>query len=120
MSKILIVDDSQADLKNLERIVAAENYQIVKASSGTEAIVKAKLEKPDLILMDIIMEDMDGFNACRELSKDPALADIPVVFVSSKNQKADHMWAVKQGAKGLISKPYEDDQIIEQIKKYAA
>jgi twitching motility two-component system response regulator PilH len=119
-NKVLIVDDNPAELKNLERIVSAQNLQFVKASSGAEAIEKARAEQPSLILMDIIMDGMDGFNTCRELSKDSSLSGIPIVFVSSKNQKADHMWAAKQGAKALISKPYEDTAIIDQLQAYAS
>ena len=117
--KILIVDDNPADLKNLERIVTGQQMHTVSAMSGSEALEKARQEQPSMILMDIIMDGMDGFNTCRELRKDAALSNIPVVFVSSKNQKADHMWAEKQGAKALISKPYEDQDIISQLNSYA-
>lgn len=113
--KILCVDDNPADLKNLQRIIASRNLLSVTASSGAEAIAKARAERPNLILMDIIMDGMDGFNTCRELRKDAELSAIPIVFVSSKNQKADHMWAAKQGAKALISKPYTDADILNQI-----
>lgn len=119
-NKILVVDDNPADLKNLERIVSSQHMHTVSATSGAEAIEKARNEHPDMILMDIIMDGMDGFNTCREFSKDATLSAIPIVFVSSKNQKADHMWAAKQGAKALISKPYDDMAIIEQIKTWAS
>ena len=118
--KILVVDDNPTDLKNLERIVSSQKLHVVSATSGLEAIEKARQEKPALILMDIIMDGMDGFNTCRELRKDTQLSDIPIVFVSSKNQKADHMWATKQGAKALISKPYNDTQIVDQIMAYVS
>ncbi len=117
--KILIVDDSEADLVHLENIVNDAQYQVVKARSGEEALSKAKAEKPNMILLDIIMGEMDGFSTCREMHNDPAIADIPVVFVSSKNQKVDHIWAAKQGAKALVSKPYERDDILEQLQSYA-
>ncbi len=117
--KILIVDDSDTDLKYLQQIVNGAHYTTLTAKSGEEAISMAKREHPDLIFLDIIMEDMDGFSTCRQISRDPALADIPVVFVSSKNQRADHMWASKQGATGLISKPYQDDEILNQLTQYA-
>ncbi|MAM88781.1 response regulator [Allohahella sp. A8] len=117
--KILIVDDSEADLKHLEQIVSGASYTAITAKSGQEAIERAKSEKPSLILLDIIMQGMDGFSACREMSRDPALAGIPIVFVSSKNQKADHLWASRQGAKGLISKPYQAEEILTQLRHYA-
>ncbi len=115
-NKILIVDDSETDLKYLQKIVDGEHFVTVTARSGEEAISKARSERPSLIFMDIIMGDRDGFSTCREMKKDPELNAIPVVFVSSKNQRADHMWASRQGARGLISKPYNDAQIIEQLR----
>lgn len=117
--RILIVDDNEADRINLQQIVAAAKHQTFLASNGAEALAAARKEKPHMVLMDIIMADMDGFRACREMHNDPALAGIPVVFVSSKNQRADHMWAAKQGAKALVSKPYQSQQIVEQIERYA-
>ena len=117
--KILIVDDSEVDLKHLEQIVRGAAYNTITARSGQEAIERAKSEKPSLILLDIIMQGMDGFSACREMTRDPALAGIPIVFVSSKNQKADHLWASRQGAKGLISKPYQAEEILSQLRNYA-
>ncbi|MCG8611848.1 MAG: response regulator, partial [Pseudomonadales bacterium] len=103
--KVLIVDDSETDLKHLESVVTSASYQTITARSGQEALDKARSEKPNLILLDIIMGEMDGFSTCREINQDPDLLNIPVVFVSSKNQKVDHIWAAKQGAKALISKP---------------
>ncbi|ABC32478.1 Response regulator containing a CheY-like receiver domain and a GGDEF domain [Hahella chejuensis KCTC 2396] len=117
--KVLIVDDSETDLKHLEQIVSGAAYQTVTARSGEEAISKARKEKPSLILMDIIMGDMDGFSTCREIAQDPELSKIPVVFVSSKNQKVDHIWAAKQGAKALVSKPYKNEEILSQLHSYA-
>ena len=117
--KVLIVDDSETDLKHLENIVNSADYQVVKARSGEEAINKAKSEKPNMVLMDIIMGEMDGFSTCREMREDPVTSGIPVVFVSSKNQKVDHIWAAKQGAKALVSKPYRDEDILCQLASFA-
>ncbi len=119
MKKVLIVDDSETDLKHLQRIVQEAHYNTITARSGKEAIDKARCEKPSLILMDIIMGEMDGFSACREINKDPELKSIPVVFVSSKNQRADHLWASRQGARALISKPYRNEDILAQLQVYA-
>ncbi len=117
--KILIVDDSGADLLHLKKILDAASCTTLTASSGKEAIAVAKAEHPDMIFLDIIMQDMDGFSTCREITRTPELSGIPVVFVSSKNQRADHMWASKQGAKALISKPYSDGDILTQVQQYA-
>lgn len=118
MPKALIVDDSPAELANLRNILSGAGWQTSTASNGNEAVAKALSEKPNLILCDIIMPDMDGFEACRQLQADPQTKSIPVVFVSSKNQKADHLWAKMQGAKALIGKPYEAAQIIETLKAF--
>ena len=116
--KVMIVDDSTTDLLHLKGVVEGTGCHIITATSGKEALARAKSEKPDLVLMDIVMEELDGYGACREMKKDPELKDIPVVFVSSKHQKADLLWAEKQGASGLISKPYTEAQIVNKIKAF--
>ena len=113
--KILVVDDSSTDLLKLKGIVSGTGHTVVTATSGVEAVNKARSEKPDLIFMDVVMDDMDGFRACRDISRDPETKDIPVVFITSKHNRADIIWAEKQGGKALVSKPYTDDQILEQI-----
>ncbi len=116
--KVLVVDDSPPDLMNLQKIIADAGYLVTTATSGHEAIKKARAEIPDLIFMDIVMDRMDGYQACRELTQDDKTRNIPVVFVTSKNQKADRMWAEMQGGKALISKPYTRDQILEQLHRF--
>ena len=117
--KILIVDDSETDLLNLKHMLEGSNFDICTANSGEEAIKKAESEQPNLILLDIVMQGIDGYRACREITKNPNTSHIPVIFVSSKKQRADLMWAIKQGGKSLVSKPYTKDQIIEQIAAYS-
>ena len=114
--KVLIVDDSQVDRSNLERIVADAGHVTLLAESGAQAIERARRDKPDLILMDVNMPVMDGFAATRKLKADDATKAIPIVFVSSKNQKADMAWGQMLGAKGYIAKPYSREQILEQLK----
>lgn len=118
IKKVLVVDDSPPDLLNLQKIVSDAGYLVMTATSGQEAISKARSEVPDLIFMDIVMDRMDGYQACRQLTQDDKTKNIPVVFVTSKNQKADRMWAEMQGGKALISKPYTRDQILEQINRF--
>jgi twitching motility two-component system response regulator PilH len=119
INKVLLVDDSPTDLANIRNIVTDAGYSVVTASSGNEAIKIAKTEMPDLIFMDIVMEGADGYEACREISQDGGTKNIPVVFVTSKNQKADRVWAELQGGKAFITKPYTSDQIIDQIAAIA-
>ncbi len=119
MPKILICDDSAAELANLRSILMDAGWHSVTASNGAEAVQKASAEKPALIFLDIIMPDMDGYEACRQLQANAETKSIPVIFVSSKNQKADHIWAKMQGAKALIGKPYSADQILDTLKAYS-
>jgi twitching motility two-component system response regulator PilH len=116
--KVLCVDDSAAELVLIKKIVLSANLDFISATNGKDAIQCAKSEKPDLIFLDIVMLGMDGFAVMRELQKDPATKDIPVVFVSSKSQKADQAWAKMQGAKGFVPKPISAQAILEEIRKF--
>ena len=116
INKVLVVDDSPTELANIKDIVADTGCMVLTASNGSEAIHVAKAEKPDLIFLDIVMPNQDGFSTCRELTQDQDTKDIPVVFVTSKDQKADRVWAQMQGAKGYITKPYSSNEIVDQLK----
>ncbi|MBC5768041.1 response regulator [Ramlibacter albus] len=113
--KVLIVDDAVVDRQNLERIVSGAGHRVVCAESGEQAVASARSERPDLILMDVNMPDLDGFAATRQLKSDAATRDIPVVFVTGKNQKADIAWGRMLGARGYIGKPYSAEQILAQL-----
>lgn len=113
---VMIVDDNPIELDNLKVIVADAGYHVVTATNGSEAFNKAKQSRPDVILMDVVMEGTDGFEACRKIRAEESTKNIPVVFVTSKNQKADRVWGELQGGKGMISKPYTKEQIIDTIK----
>jgi len=119
ISKVLVVDDSSVDLAHIKTIVSDQGYFVTTATSGAEALIKAKSEKPDLIFMDVIMNDLDGFKACRKLQGDPTTKNIPVIFLTSKNQKADKAWAEMQGGKGYITKPAEADKIADEIRRFS-
>ena len=116
--KVLVVDDTAAHLHQLKEIVSDAGYQVITAMSGREAIEKTRAEKPSMVFLDIVMDDLDGFGACREITRNEETCDIPVVFVSTKHQRADHIWAEKQGAKALISKPIDSDVIVKQLNTY--
>ena len=118
INKILVVDDSEPERVNLQSIVSDAGYQVLTARSGEEAVQKAKSDRPALIFLDIIMDEMDGYATCRSITKGEDTKDIPVVMVSSKGQKADKMWAAHQGARGYVTKPYTQDQILEQLRRY--
>ena len=115
LRRVLIIDDALADRTNLERIVAGAGHTVLLAESGAQGIERAKRDKPDLILMDVNMPDMDGFAATRKLKADDATKNIPVIFVTGKNQKADMAWGQMLGARGYVTKPYSAEQILSQL-----
>ena len=119
LNSVLIVDDSAAEREKLAGILRDTGWIVSTAVNGEEALKKAKLEKPRIIFMDIVMPDMDGYATCRKLAADADTKSIPIVFVSTKNQRADQVWARMQGGKELISKPYTDEQVTDALK-YAA
>jgi twitching motility two-component system response regulator PilH len=85
------------------------------ASSGEEGIAKAKAEHPDLILMDVVMPGMNGFQATRQIATDPATNTIPIIIVSTKDQETDKMWGLRQGAKDYITKPAKEKELVNKI-----
>jgi twitching motility two-component system response regulator PilH len=113
---ILIVEDSQVDRSRLEQLLATNGFQVSLAENGQQALDSVKRAKPDAILMDVNMPGMDGFAATRALRDDAGTKDIPVVLVTAKDQKADKAWGQMLGAKGYITKPYTDDQVLTQVR----
>lgn len=113
---ILIVEDSQVDRARLEKLLAGAGYAVSTAENGEQAIASVKRSKPDAILMDVNMPGMDGFAATRALRGDAGTKDIPVVLVTSKDQKADKAWGQMLGAKGYVTKPYSDEQMLTQVR----
>ena len=113
--RILVVDDSAADRAHLEGILTRAKYDVTTANSGREAVAAVKSRKPDLVFMDVVMAEMDGFEACRLITRDPETKHVPIVFCTSKGSKADRVWAQMNGGKGLVSKPFTEEQILEQL-----
>ncbi len=114
--RILVVDDSATDLHLLSGYLTKHGYTVVTATSGEEGIAKSKSEKPDLILMDIVMPGMNGFEATRTISKDPETAAIPVIIISSKGQETDRVWGMRQGAKDYLVKPVAESDLLAKIQ----
>lgn len=113
--KVLIADDSKTECLNLAHILENAGYQVITARSGNEAKVLAESQHPDLIMLDIIMDDGDGYQACRALKRNPVTQSIPVIMVSSKSNPVDKQWAQKLGANAYIVKPYTDTDVLQQI-----
>ena len=115
MARILIVDDSPSQLLGMKRIVEKLGHEIVTAEDGASGVEVAKNTMPDLILMDVVMPNLNGFQATRAISKEPSTANIPVVLVTTKDQETDKVWGMRQGAKAYITKPFTESQLIEVI-----
>ncbi len=116
ISNILIVEDSQVERARLDTLLNKAGYNTSTAENGEIGVEAAKKSLPDLILMDVNMPVMDGFAATRALRNDSSTKNIPVVMVTAKDQKADKAWGKMLGAKGYITKPYTDDEVINVIK----
>lgn len=116
MSKVLIVDDSETHLYTLSKIVEGGGHDVITASSGEEGVSQARLEHPDVILMDIVMPGMNGFQATRRISSDDETKGIPVIFVTTKNQETDRIWGMRQGASAYITKPVDKKVLLGAIE----
>lgn len=117
---ILVVDDSMTDFVYVKNILEPAGYNIVHAQSGKDGIDKARQLHPDCILMDVVMPEMNGFQATRALSRDVVTANIPVIVLSSKSQKTDLVWAQRQGATGYIVKPANPKVLLSKLQKVLA
>lgn len=116
MARVMIVDDSPTDVQNLKNILLKAGHSVVESTSGQEALERVKVEKPEVVIMDVVMPGVNGFQATRSLSKDPATAHIPVIVVSSKNQETDRVWALRQGAREYLVKPVKEADLLGKIK----
>jgi len=115
MVNILIIDDSPTEVYKLTAILEKNNYAVQVANSGEEGLKKAKEFKPDLILMDVVMPGVNGFQATRQLSRNEITKDIPVIIVSTKDQDTDKVWGMRQGARAYLVKPVSESQLIKAI-----
>ncbi len=113
--KVLIVDDSDADTRSAAKLLENAGHEVIAASNGHQGISMARSERPDLILMDIVMPGINGFQATRQLAKDEMTRNIPVIVISGKDQETDKIWAMRQGAKGYIIKAIEKAVLLGAI-----
>ncbi len=120
MAHILIVDDSPTERHFISKVLEQTGHQVSTADSGEQGIEAAKTMHPDLILMDIVMPGMNGFQATRQITQAPETSSIPVVMVSTKSQQTDKVWATRQGAKGYLVKPVNSEMLISSIKSFLA
>ncbi|HEX7044360.1 MAG TPA: response regulator [Burkholderiales bacterium] len=116
IKNVMVVDDSATDMHLLTQMLKKHGYNVATASSGEEAVARVKQEKPDAILMDIVMPGMSGFEATRTIARDPETAAIPIIICSTKGQETDKAWGLRQGARDYLVKPINEKVLIEKLK----
>lgn len=117
MTHILIVDDSPTEVHVFKTMLERNEIQVSVATNGEEGIAKAIEVKPDCILMDVVMPGKNGFQATRDLSRNPATATIPVIIITTKDQETDKIWGMRQGAKDYIVKPANEAELLKRINQ---
>jgi twitching motility two-component system response regulator PilH len=116
MTKILVVDDSPTEVFQFKEMLEQMGYEVVTAENGREGVVMAASEQPDIVLMDIVMPDMNGFQATRQITRSADTKHIPVIIVSSKNQETDKVWGQRQGARGYVTKPVDTEELVSVMQ----
>ena len=117
MARILIVDDSPSQLMGIRRIVEKLGHEALTAEDGAAGVEAAKRELPDLILMDVVMPNLNGFQATRSIKREPTTKHIPIVLVTTKDQDTDRVWGMRQGAKAYITKPFSETELADMIQQ---
>ncbi|MCH8551704.1 MAG: twitching motility response regulator PilH [Natronospirillum sp.] len=115
MAKILIVDDSPTETYAFKTMLEKHGYEVLTAENGADGVAVARKEMPDVVLMDIVMPGLNGFQATRQLAKGEDTSHIPVVIVTTKDQETDKVWGKRQGAKGYLVKPVDEDVLLDTI-----
>jgi twitching motility two-component system response regulator PilH len=120
VKKILVVDDSPTDRQYMIETLKGKGFQIVTAENGEDAITKAKAELPDLILMDVVMPGLNGYQATRQITRDDATKHIPVIMCTSKGADTDKIWGMRQGANDYLVKPVDPQALLAKIAQLSA
>ena len=120
MAKVLIVDDSRTEILRFSKMLEKGGYQVVTAGSGEEGIEMANAEMPDVILMDVVMPGLNGFQATRQLTRNESTRQIPVIIVTTKNQETDRVWGKRQGASAYLTKPVSPELLLDTVKGLVA
>ena len=120
IQKILLVDDSKTELHHLSEVLGKRGFAVRTAENAEEAFRRLEEAKPDLILMDVVMPETNGFQATRKITKDPETSHIPVIMVSTKSQVTDRMWGMRQGASEYLTKPVAEADLVAAIQKVLA
>ena len=115
MARILLIEDSPTDTAVLTQLLQRNGHHVLASNSAEEGIEACKREQPDLVLMDVVLPGMNGFQATRAITRDPATRHIPVVMVTTKDQETDRVWGMRQGAKAYITKPVDAAELQAKI-----
>lgn len=115
VKRVLVVDDSPTERFFLSDLLRKNGYEVITAESGEQGVALAKSEQPDLVLMDVVMPGLNGFQATRQLSRDPATQKIPVIMCTTKDQETDRVWGMRQGAVEYVVKPVEAEVLLGKI-----
>lgn len=115
IKRILVVDDSPTERHNLNEILTKAGYVVSFAFNGEEGVAKARSDKPDLVVMDVVMPGLNGFQACRTMTQDPLTQHIPIILCTTKNQETDKIWAMRQGAKAYVTKPVDGAELLKKV-----
>ena len=118
MARILVVDDSPTEMFRFKEILNKNGFDVIEASNGADGVTLAQAELPDLVLMDIVMPGVNGFQATRQIARGVTTKHIPIVIVSTKDQDTDRVWGKRQGACDYVTKPIGESQLISVIKRY--
>ncbi|MFN4291386.1 MAG: PleD family two-component system response regulator [Permianibacter sp.] len=116
MAQVLIVDDSPTETHLLRDMLEKNGHSVITAENGAIGVKVCKEKKPDLVLMDVVMPELNGFQATRQLSKDPETAHIPIIIVTTKDQETDRLWGLKQGARDYLTKPVSEKALMTTLK----
>jgi len=116
IQKVLVVDDSKTELMFMTDLLQKNGFSVRTAENAEDAFRRLAEEKPDLILMDVVMPGQNGFQLTRAITRDPLYADVPIIMCTSKNQETDRVWGMRQGARDYITKPVDSDELMAKIK----
>ena len=116
IKKVLIVDDSKTELMYLTNLLVKNGFSVKTAENAEQAFRRLAEEKPELILMDVVMPGQNGFQLTRAITRDPLYADVPVIMCTSKTQETDRVWGMRQGARDYITKPVNTEELMAKIK----
>ncbi len=119
MAKVMVVDDAYSDLKLMESILQSAGHQVVSYADGAQLEERLLTEQPDVLLLDIVMPNRNGYEILRALKKDDRTRRTPVVLVTSKNQESDRLWGKRQGADEYVSKPFTPEQLLTVVRRFA-